>query len=285
MNSSEFHDTDSPRTGKIARLPLSIRQTLNERLANNEPGQGLVDWLNSLPETNAVLEQLFEGRPITQQNLSAWKLGGFRDWERLQQTRALAREFLEEAEELADEVYSAKRCEQEDGGSILDRVSDRMALALLQLFREAEIEEKGAPRTRTMLEVAREVARLRRGDHHRQHAAIAQQRWEDEQDQAEWEEIEKIEAKTEDLAAGIKATGLMLREEFIHGLATGELSPWREKKIRDHFAQKVAIYGKIGVPDLPVGEELAAQIEEIRQSLPKRDRRSKAAKADADGEK
>ena len=169
-----------------------------------------------------MLEQLFEGRPITQQNLSAWKLGGFRDWQRLQQTRALAREILEEADELAEEIHSTERDGDEDGSSILDRVGDRMALALLQLFREAELEEKGALRTRAMLEIAREVARLRRGDHHQLHAAIAQQRWEEEQEQAAEEEIE-VEAKTEALAAHIKVTALIWRDDYIRGLATGEL--------------------------------------------------------------
>jgi len=36
------------RTGKIARLPLSIRDQLNRRLLDNEPGPSLLGWLNSL---------------------------------------------------------------------------------------------------------------------------------------------------------------------------------------------------------------------------------------------
>ena len=41
------------RNGKIARLPLAIRQQLNQRLQNGELGQELVSWLNQLPEVQA----------------------------------------------------------------------------------------------------------------------------------------------------------------------------------------------------------------------------------------
>ena len=85
------------RLGKIARLPYGIRSQLNARLADNEPAADLVDWLNAQPEVQAILAGQFDGRPITQQNLSAWKQGGFRDWERFLESRLEARTFLEEA--------------------------------------------------------------------------------------------------------------------------------------------------------------------------------------------
>jgi hypothetical protein len=68
------------RNGKIARLPLAIRRQLNQRLQNGERGGPLIEWLNRLPEVQAVLAAQFNGQPIVQQNLSAWKLGGYRDW-------------------------------------------------------------------------------------------------------------------------------------------------------------------------------------------------------------
>ncbi|MGO8676222.1 MAG: hypothetical protein ACLQVX_10175 [Limisphaerales bacterium] len=39
--------------GKIARLPLAIRQQLNLRLQNGELAQDLLSWLNQLPEVQA----------------------------------------------------------------------------------------------------------------------------------------------------------------------------------------------------------------------------------------
>jgi len=74
--------TPITRTGKIARLPRDIRQELNSRLDNGEPGKDLVVWLNALDPVKAALSRYFDGRPINEQNLSAWKLGGFREWQR-----------------------------------------------------------------------------------------------------------------------------------------------------------------------------------------------------------
>jgi hypothetical protein len=67
------------RTGKVARLPLSIRDELNARLRNGEMGKRLVSWLNSLPAVREILATEFDGKPISQGNLSNWKSGGFRD--------------------------------------------------------------------------------------------------------------------------------------------------------------------------------------------------------------
>jgi hypothetical protein len=69
-----------PRNGKIARLPQPIREQLNQRLLDKEPYARLLQWLNALPEVHAVMAGLFGGRPINQQNLSEWKLGGFQEW-------------------------------------------------------------------------------------------------------------------------------------------------------------------------------------------------------------
>ena len=68
------------RNGKIARLPREVREQLNRRLQDGEPGTKLVDWLNSLPDAQAVLAAEFESRAISEQNLSEWKAGGYRDW-------------------------------------------------------------------------------------------------------------------------------------------------------------------------------------------------------------
>jgi hypothetical protein len=68
------------RNGKIARLPHNIREDLNLRLENNEEGQPLLDWLNALPQTREVLDKSFNGVPISKQNLSEWRQGGYREW-------------------------------------------------------------------------------------------------------------------------------------------------------------------------------------------------------------
>ena len=75
------------RRGKIARLPKGIRDELNGRLQNGEAGRLAVEWLNSLPETHKVVTEEFGGNAVTEQNLSDWRMGGYRDWEREQSVR------------------------------------------------------------------------------------------------------------------------------------------------------------------------------------------------------
>ena len=88
------------RTGKIARLPRTLRDQLNQRLYNGEPGVDLIQWLNSLPEVQAILAEHFNGVPISPQNLSEWNNGGFLDWLAIQDLLESAREFAADAAQL-----------------------------------------------------------------------------------------------------------------------------------------------------------------------------------------
>ena len=88
------------RTGKIARLPHQLRDQLNQRLHNGEPGVDLIKWLNALPEVQALLAEHFNGVPISPQNLSEWNNGGFLDWLTTQELLEDAREFAANTAEL-----------------------------------------------------------------------------------------------------------------------------------------------------------------------------------------
>src|SRR5580765_2494123 len=90
------------RNGKIARLPREIRDELNRRLQDGEPGIRLVEWLNGLPDTQRVLASDFGAREINEQNLSEWKQGGHQDWLARQETLACARELAGDASELSE---------------------------------------------------------------------------------------------------------------------------------------------------------------------------------------
>src|SRR6266851_4484844 len=68
------------RTGKIARLPHDIREQLNRRLNDGEQAHSILEWLNSVPEVQAVLAASFDGRPLNKVNLTEWRHGGYRDW-------------------------------------------------------------------------------------------------------------------------------------------------------------------------------------------------------------
>jgi hypothetical protein len=96
------------RTGKIARLPQSIRDQLNQKLENSVPGNELLPWLHSLPEVQKILADHFGGRPITKSNLSDWRLGGFADWRFHREGRQQWRELIENARELTGKRTSEK---------------------------------------------------------------------------------------------------------------------------------------------------------------------------------
>jgi hypothetical protein len=68
------------RQGKIARLPHALRVQVNQRLLDGEPASTVLPWLNSQPDAIRKWEEFFEGEPCSAQNLSQWKLGGFKDW-------------------------------------------------------------------------------------------------------------------------------------------------------------------------------------------------------------
>lgn len=68
------------RTGKIARLPLAVREELNARLRDNESGQIILEWVNGLDVTKEILKRHFGGEPISDANLSVWRGGGFAEW-------------------------------------------------------------------------------------------------------------------------------------------------------------------------------------------------------------
>ncbi len=79
----------STHNGKIGRLPLELREQVNQRLLDNEPADAILNWLNAQPAVQAMLARGFGGRPINPPNLSHWRTGGFQHWLRQQERRVL----------------------------------------------------------------------------------------------------------------------------------------------------------------------------------------------------
>jgi hypothetical protein len=165
------------RNGKIARLPKTIREQLNRRLQDGEPGVRLVDWVNSLPEAQRMLAGEFNGQPINEQNLTAWRQGGYEDWVRHKEALDCARTLAEEAEELAGESAEVP---------LAEHLSAPVALALGRLLREAvEAGDDPGERRRALLAVAHELALLRRCDHEAARLRVERERWAAEQGDAD----------------------------------------------------------------------------------------------------
>jgi hypothetical protein len=85
------------RTGKIAHLPNELREQLNRRLQNGEPGKAILKWLNSLPEVQTILKAQFKGHPVSPSNLTEWKQGGYLDWQVRQDALQLAASLRDES--------------------------------------------------------------------------------------------------------------------------------------------------------------------------------------------
>src|SRR5438309_4394863 len=69
-----------PRTGKVARLPYATRQRINQLIEDGFPYKAIIEKLNQ----DALLPY-----PISEDNLSNWRLGGYEEWRRQQQQKQL----------------------------------------------------------------------------------------------------------------------------------------------------------------------------------------------------
>jgi hypothetical protein len=148
----------SARNGKIARLPRPVRNELNERLERSEPGPRLLEWLNALKEVKKVVKEDFAGVPISKQNLSEWRQGGFEEW--------LARRDL--CEDARDVTQLAEEMDDQDSQSVL---ADDVALVLAARFGSlianwnGEVDQKFEAKSRVLNRLCRSVVQLQRGMH------------------------------------------------------------------------------------------------------------------------
>ncbi len=145
------------RIGKIARLPHEVREQLNRRLQDGEPGAGLLKWLNRRPDVKKLLAREFEGRPINPQNLSDWKAGGYRDWLTHQHALEVGARVAAQAGEFKESL----------GGKPLTEVlaqwlAGQYLVAAPALAEQAATDERAWAKLR---ELSHDLAVLRRGDH------------------------------------------------------------------------------------------------------------------------
>lgn len=154
------------RRGKIARLPTRIRHELNVRLENGEPGPELLAWLNALPEVQAVLAAQFGGRPIRQQNLSEWRLGGWQDW--MQEQYA-----VEAAGRIPEETYELMVPDGAGRPSLAETLTHWLCLRYVMATRRIN-EVQGDEGWRLLRQMTHDVVRLQRAQ--RDTSRLARQR-------------------------------------------------------------------------------------------------------------
>src|SRR6266403_3185331 len=162
------------RNGKIARLPLAVRQELNRRLDEGEQGKKLVAWLNGLPAVQAIAATEFGGKPIREQNLSEWKQRGYRDWLAKQEALEIAERLREDATE-----WNA-----EGRGALTDTLAFWL-VARYALATRRGAETGGRQGWRLLREMCGDIVALRKGDHTVERLRIDRERLELEQAKSE----------------------------------------------------------------------------------------------------
>jgi hypothetical protein len=169
------------RNGKIARLPRDIRNQLNQRLEQSEQSPELLEWLNALPETQKIVQDHFAGVPISPQNLSQWRQGGFQEW--------LARRDL--AEDAREVRHLSDELDSEDSLSVL---ADDAAVVLsarigsLLANWNGEVDEPFEARARVLNGLCRSVVQLQRGMHRSLRENFDMENLKQERDQRDQEE-------------------------------------------------------------------------------------------------
>ena len=133
------------RKGKIARLPDSIREQLNQRLQDGHGAKSLIAWLSPMPDVQSVLQTHFEGRPINAVNLTEWRQGGFREW----QQQLLAVQLVKK---LDDDHFT---------GAMTARLACYFAVSAHAMVSR---EEDSRTRWLRLRELGAQLSRLRRSD-------------------------------------------------------------------------------------------------------------------------
>ncbi|MGA2053460.1 MAG: hypothetical protein ABSH19_09125, partial [Opitutales bacterium] len=158
----------------------------------------LLAWLNALPAVQAVLAALFDGRPVTPQNLSQWRLGGYADWLRAQEARAWLTHLREEAARLRDDSGPSP---------VSGWLAGPLAIALGRCLETvASRARDNTAHRHALIDLASALNRLRRCDHAEDRLRIKNERWRAQQLHDEFAAKEKlVEAQERLVAAKAKA--------------------------------------------------------------------------------
>ena len=196
------------RNGKIARLPAVVREELNQRLYNGQEGKGLLDWLNGMPEVQSALAVGFDGRPVSEQNLSEWRQGGYAEWE-------MRRQLLQDARDMAG-----------FGGELeaeaTEELVDKLALVLSARYGQLLLQWDGEPtdevkaKIKVLGQLCKSVLGLQRGRQRAVRTRIVERR-------QEWAELE-FERKEKELERQ-KERNLEWRQKML-GMMGPEAAWW-----------------------------------------------------------
>jgi hypothetical protein len=142
--------------GKIGRLTSEIREAVSRRLEDGQRGVEILGWLNGLPEVQRVLKEQFAGRPISKQNLSAWRNDGHVEWLQRHEKRQVLQGVAETAEGLNEAA---------GGRDLVNDIGQVLMLEIAQMGLDLVRSEPNAERRwRRLCDLRRQLTRLRRED-------------------------------------------------------------------------------------------------------------------------
>ncbi|MGP8198388.1 MAG: hypothetical protein ACLQU4_02665 [Limisphaerales bacterium] len=172
----------NPRNGKIAHLPRSIRDLLNERLDRSQPASQILPWLNALEEVIEIIKEDFDGIPISEQNLSQWRQGGFQEW-------LVRRELCQEAGDVTELAEGMQ--EETSQGVLADDVAVILAARFGTLIAKwnGEVDAKFEAKSRVLNRLCRSVVQLQHGMHRARRESFEHARQCEAQEKAEREEM------------------------------------------------------------------------------------------------
>jgi hypothetical protein len=152
----------------IARLPQRVRDQINRRLQNGEARKQIAEWLNTLPEVNALMAAEFHGQRINETNVVSWELGGYRAWEAHREALQAARQFGADAAELA----------QAAGGQLADNLEICLTARIAVALREPDSggDDPGCQLQR-LRQLCADLVALRKGDQNAQWLRIEREKF------------------------------------------------------------------------------------------------------------
>lgn len=160
-------DLPSSHKGKIGSLPAHLREEVNRRLHDGVIAREICDWLHGQDRVQEILADRWEGQPITPQNLSEWRAGGFQIWlrsrERSENLRALS-EWAADFTERVSPTKLAKGAQAIAAGQlleVLETAEENQTLALVEVLDQIT---KSVDRTHKN-EIAREKLDLQKDQH------------------------------------------------------------------------------------------------------------------------
>ena len=160
--------------GKIGRLPRPLQKELNRRLLRGDSSTPILEWLNPLPEVQAILQADFAGTPINKQNLCDWRASGLVKWETRQEVLTEILDFDGDAGELDTATQ----------GRLAERLATNLAGRYARLLHhwDGEVTDEFTKKIQGLRSLAQDVSHLRRWDHSAARVRLEQARLETSQE-------------------------------------------------------------------------------------------------------